>query len=62
VRGYLDPMIYRQTEFNAAVVRALNSLSRRSQYGASEAELESLRDEIVQLRERVRQLEERRGA
>jgi hypothetical protein len=59
VRGYLDPMIYRQTEWNAAAVRAFNSLGRRSQYGASEAELESLRDEIVQLRERIRHLEER---
>ncbi len=62
VRSYLDPMIYRQTEFNAAAVRAFNSLSRRNQYGASEAELESLRDELVQLRERIRQLEERVGA
>ena len=62
VRGYLDPMIYRQTELNAGLVRALNSLSRRGQYGASEAELESLRDEILQLQEQVRKFEERLGA
>lgn len=59
VRGYLDPMIYRQTEFNSGVVRTLNSLARRGQFAASEAEIESLRDEVMQLRERIRQLEAR---
>ena len=59
VRGYLDPMIYRQTEFNSSVVRTLNNLARRGQFAAPEAELESLRDEIIQLRERIRQLEAR---
>ncbi len=59
VRGYLDPMIYRQTEFNSGVVRTLNSLARRSQFAANEAEIESLRDEVIQLRERIRQLEAR---
>lgn len=58
VRGYLDRMIYRQTEFNSSVVRALNSLMRRSSFAASTAELESLRDEVIQLREQVRQLQE----
>ncbi len=59
VRGYLDPMIYRQTEFNSGVVRTLNNLARRSQFAANEAEIESLRDEVIQLRERIRQLETR---
>jgi hypothetical protein len=59
VRGYLDPMIYRQTEFNSGVVRALNNLARRGQFAANEAEIESLRDEVIQLRERIRQLEMR---
>ncbi len=59
VRGYLDPMIYRQTEFNSGVVRTLNNLARRGQFAANEAEIESLRDEVIQLRERIRQLETR---
>lgn len=59
VRGYLDAMIYRQTEFNASVVRALNSLARRSNFTASTAEVEALRDELIQLREEVRQLQGR---
>jgi O-antigen chain-terminating methyltransferase len=60
VRSYLDPMIYRQTEFNASVVRVLNNLMRRSNFAASTAEVESLRDELVQLREQVRQIHEQR--
>lgn len=59
VRGYLDPMIFRQTDFNASVVRTLNNLVRRAP--ANTAELENLRDEVIQLRERIRQLEERLG-
>ncbi|NJO04902.1 MAG: glycosyltransferase [Chloroflexaceae bacterium] len=58
VRGYLDPMIYRQTEFNANTVRALNNMLRRSEFAASTVELESLRDEVIQLREQVRLLQE----
>jgi GT2 family glycosyltransferase len=57
VRSYLDPMIFRQTDFNASVVRAINILARRPQADASD-EVEALRDELMQLRERVRQLEE----
>lgn len=60
VRSYLDTMVFRQTEFNASVVRVLNTITRRSHFAASTAELEALSDEVVQLRERVRQLEERR--
>jgi O-antigen chain-terminating methyltransferase len=59
VRSYLDAMIYRQTEFNSSIVRALNSITRRNNFSASTAELESLRDEVIQLREQVRQLQER---
>lgn len=62
VRSYLDPMIYRQTELNAQLVRALNNLFQRSQLHASTSELEALRDELIQLREHIRQLEERTTA
>ncbi len=58
VRSYLDPMVFRQTEFNANLVRALNNLLRRTGATASSAEVESLRDEIIQLREQVRRLQE----
>jgi O-antigen chain-terminating methyltransferase len=58
VRSYLDPMIYRQTELNANIVRALNSLAQRNRLLPGADELESLRDEVIQLREQVRQLEE----
>jgi hypothetical protein len=60
VRSYLDPMVYRQTDFNASVVRVLNNLMRRSNFAASAAEVESLHDELIQLREQVRQLQEQR--
>ena len=58
VRSYLDPMIFRQTEFNANLVRALNHLLHRTSSSASMDEIEALRDEIIQLREQVRQLQE----
>jgi GT2 family glycosyltransferase len=58
VRSYLDPMMYRQTEFNASVVRVLNNLMRRSNFAATTAEIESLRDELMQMREQVRQIQE----
>ena len=57
VRSYLDPMIFRQSEFNASVVRALNNLARREPPDTGD-DVEALRDELIQLRERVRQLEE----
>ncbi len=57
VRSYLDPMIFRQSELNASVVRALNHLARREPPDTGD-EVEALRDELIQLRERVRQLEE----
>lgn len=58
VRGYLDPMVYRQTELNANIVRALNQLSQRNRAQPGADEIEALRDEVIQLREQVRQLEE----
>jgi len=58
VRGYLDTMIYRQQEFNAAVVRSLNSLARRAAASDVSSEVEALRDELIQLREQVRLLRE----
>ncbi len=60
VRSYLDPMIFRQTEFNAHLVRALNHLLHRTSSSADMDEIEALRDEIIQLREQVRQLQEQR--
>ena len=61
VRAYLDPMIFRQTEFNSSVVRALNILFRRGQAVASAHEIEALRDEVIRLRAQVQQLEEKLG-
>ena len=58
VRGYLDTMIYRQQEFNAAVVRSLNSLARRAAASDVSSEVEALRDELIHLREQVRLLRE----
>jgi GT2 family glycosyltransferase len=58
VRSYLDSMIFKQTEFNSAVVRVLNNLARRSRNHATSAEVESLRDEIIVLREEIRRLRE----
>lgn len=58
VRSYLDPMIFRQTEFNGSVVRSLNTMARRLRNTAPAAELEALRDEVALLREQVRQLQE----
>ncbi|NJN16764.1 MAG: glycosyltransferase family 2 protein [Oscillochloris sp.] len=58
VRSYLDPMIFRQSEFNGGVVRALNSLARRYRSVVHRNELESLRDEVIMLREEVRRLRE----
>ena len=58
VRSYLDPMIYRQVELNAAVVRTLNGLTAGLYGGSLAATLEMLYREVVELRARVRQLEE----
>jgi polyhydroxyalkanoate synthesis regulator phasin len=58
VRSYVDPMIYRQTELNASIVRALNNIVRRSSFFARASEIEALHDEIIQLREQIRQLQE----
>lgn len=58
VRGYLDAMIFRQTEFNSAVVRGLNSLARRERAPDHGPEVEALRDEVIQLREELRRLRE----
>ena len=61
VRSYLDPMMFRQTEFNSSVVRALNMLFRRGQSVVSAHEIEALRDEIIRLRTQVQRLEEKLG-
>lgn len=58
VHSYLDPLIFRQTEFNGSVVRALNTMARRLRGVAPAAEFEALRDEVALLREQVRLLQE----
>lgn len=58
VRSYLDPMIFRQTEFNSSVVRALNVIFRQSENRASSTEIEALRDEVLRLRAQVQRFEE----
>jgi hypothetical protein len=59
VRSYLDPMIYRQVELNAAVVRSLNVLSSGLYGGSLPRSLQAVYQEVVALRERVQYLEER---
>jgi O-antigen chain-terminating methyltransferase len=64
VRAYLDPMIWRQTDFNAAAVRSLNVVVRELYGGplarnlqAMNRELLYLRKEVQTLRKRLQQLE-----
>lgn len=64
VRAYLDPMIWRQTDFNAAAVRSLNALVRELYGGpmatnlqAMNRELLYLRKEVLALRKRLQELE-----
>jgi len=59
VRAYLDPMVWRQTEFNAAVVRSLNTLVRELYKGPLTRELQALGHAVFQLREENEALKQR---
>ncbi len=50
VRAYLDPMIWRQVEFNASAVRSLNALVREVYEGLFAANLQALNREVLRLR------------
>ncbi len=68
VRAYLDPMIYRQSELNSAVISVLNILTQGF-YGGSLArslmalyrEVAELRREVARLQEEVRALRQENG-
>jgi hypothetical protein len=59
VRAYLDPMIWRQTELNAATVRSLNALVRELYGGPLAKSLRALNLEVYSLRKELRALKER---
>ena len=59
VRAYLDPMIWRQTEFNASVVHSLNILVRELYKGPLTRELQALTREVFHLRKENEALNER---
>jgi O-antigen chain-terminating methyltransferase len=58
VRSYLDPMIWRQSELNAAFVSSLNLLTTGLYGGSLARSLQKLYQEIAALREQVQTLEE----
>lgn len=55
VRAYLDPMVWRQVDFNAAVVRSLNVLVREL-YGPLPTNLQAMNRELLSLRREVQAL------
>lgn len=57
VRSYLDPMIYRQSEVNGAIVSALNLLVRGFYGGSLARSLQSLHREVLELRKQVEELQ-----
>ncbi|MBN1484463.1 MAG: hypothetical protein JXA37_07045 [Chloroflexia bacterium] len=59
VRSYLDPMIWRQTEFNAAVVRSLNIAVQYLYQGALTREVQALIREVNYLRRENEALKQR---
>lgn len=59
VRAYLDPMIWRQTELNAAIVRSLNALVRELYGGPLAKSLRALNLEVYSLRKELQALKER---
>jgi hypothetical protein len=58
VRSYLDPMIFRQSELNGAIVGSLNTLARGFYGGSLARSLQVLHQEVGALREQVRSLQE----
>ena len=63
VRSYLDPMIYRQSEINGAIVSTLNLLARGFYGGSLARSLQTLQREVHELRKQVEDLQRhlRRG-
>lgn len=59
VRAYLDPMIWRQTDFNAAAVRSLNALVRELYGGPLARNLQAMNRELLYLRKEVQTLRKR---
>ncbi len=57
VRSYLDPMIYRQSEVNGAIVSALNLLARGVYGGSLARSLQTLHREVRELRKQVEGLQ-----
>jgi glycosyltransferase involved in cell wall biosynthesis len=57
VRSYLDPMIWRQGDLNAAMVNSLNMLTRGFYGGSLAGSLQSLYQEIRELRRQVEELQ-----
>jgi hypothetical protein len=58
VRSYLDPMVWRQSELNAAVINSLEALAHGFYSGSLARSLQALYLEIVELRRQVRSLED----
>lgn len=56
VRAYLDPMVWRQVDFNAAVVRSLNVLVRELYGGPLATNLQAMNRELLSLRREVQAL------
>jgi O-antigen chain-terminating methyltransferase len=59
VRAYLDPMVWRQTDFNAAAVRTLNVLVRELYGGPLARNLQAMNRELLHLRKEVQALRKR---
>ena len=56
VRAYLDPMVWRQVDFNAAVVRSINALVQELYGGPLAANLQAMNRELLSLRREVQAL------
>jgi O-antigen chain-terminating methyltransferase len=59
VRSYVDPMVWRQTEMNAALVRSLNVLVQELYGGPLGKNLQALNREVLNLRQEIQGLKER---
>lgn len=59
VRAYLDPMVWRQTDFNAAAVRSLNAVVRELYGGPLARNLQAMNRELLYLRKEVQALRKR---
>ena len=59
VRSYLEPMVYRQIDFNAAAVHGLNALVRELYGGPRAKNLRDLNREVLALRRQLQELQAR---